>query len=105
MKILHSNTPNFYFDVDKLEIVDKDSGVEKMMRCESLRIINGFSEFMKDAEDRFDCIVILQNFKSFMTLPQPDGTEYLMIRYWGHYSQKFIDRMSIRDQSDFFKPL
>jgi hypothetical protein len=104
MKILHSDTPHFYFDENKLEIIEEDYGVKKMMRIESLKVKNGFSEFMKEAEEKYDCLILLQNYKSFQSFPQPDGTEYCTIRYWGHYSQKFIDRVSIRDQDDYFIP-
>ena len=62
-----------------------------MMRIEGLKVKNGFAEFMKEAEIKYDCIVLLQGFHSFRTLPQEDGSEYLQIRYYGKYSQKYME--------------
>lgn len=94
MRILHSKTPAFYFNTDTLEMVSAGSGgIEKMMQIHS---VISFARFMEEVEIKFDCIVLLEGFQSFLHFPQPDGPEYWMIRYWGHYKQEYLNLFQLK---------
>lgn len=91
MKILHADTPEFLFDAENLEVV-LEGGVSKMMHIHNIR---SFANFMEEAKVKYDCIVLLPKFKSFLSFPQPDGSEEcIMIRFYGHYSEEYKKLMT-----------
>jgi hypothetical protein len=91
MKILHAKTPEFNFDEEQLDVLE-DGGTKKVMQIHNIR---SFANFMEEAEVKYDCIVLLSKFKSFLSFPQPEDSgidDCIMLRFWGKYKQEYLDR-------------